>query len=557
MDPHLSAQDVLRCKLCKTPAPPMYCDTCKISLCKPCVGEHLFDGSEQHNVVQFEKRGSIPTYPKCLKHSTNPCQLHCKECNFPICVQCVASGEHFGHVQDDILEVMKTMKKVIKRDLQELEKSIHLKYQEIALEIQNMKEDMNKNSQTVIKAIMKHGDDWHKEINTIIETLKHNFNEISSKQLDAISKQEDEIRCTISAITQCTFDLKKLLDSQDVSLVSEYSSRIAEFKGTPSERTHTLPSFTPHEINGKHILELFGSLVVLDIKTDDDDYTKNTSSKTVYPKCRPHIDEPWIVADIHTEYGLSNLLRNVSCLSKEEVWTGGQDNILRLYNLKGELVNSVQTKSNKEPSDIALTRSNALVYADPKDGTVNIVKNSKIQTLIRHEGWRPYSVCTTFFYELLVVMKCNDKTKTKVMRYFGSELKQTIQFDGTGKPFFSCGRYSMYICENINHDICVADNGAGALVVVSQDGKLRFTYNGPPYKTKRSFDPYGIATDIQGQILTSDFRNNRIHILNQDGLFICFIDNCHLDRPSSLSIDKSGDLFVGENCTGKVKIIRY
>lgn len=103
MDPHSSAQDVLRCQLCKIPAPPMYCDICQIRLCKPCVGEHLFDGSEQHKVVLFEKRGSIPTYPKCLKHSENPCQLHCKECNFPICVQCVASGKHFGHVKDDIL----------------------------------------------------------------------------------------------------------------------------------------------------------------------------------------------------------------------------------------------------------------------------------------------------------------------------------------------------------------------------------------------------------------------------------------------------------------------
>lgn len=398
MDPHLSAQDVLRCKLCEIPAPPMYCDTCQISLCKPCVGEHLFDGSEQHNVVQFEKRGSIPTYPKCLKHSTNPCQLHCKECNFPICVQCVASGEHFGHVQDDILEFMKTTKKVIKRDLQELEKLIHPKYQEIALKIQKMKEDMNKNSQTVIKAIMKHGDDWHKEINTIIETLKHNFNEKSSTQLDAISIQEDDIRCTISAITQCAFDMKKLLDSQDVSLVSEYSSRIAEFKRLPSEPTHTLPSFTSHEINGQHILEQFGSLSVLDIKTDDDDYTKNTSSKTSFPKYRPYIAEPLIVADIHTEYGLRNLLLGVSCLSEEEVWTCGQDSILRLYNIKGELVNSVKIKSGALSLDIAiLTRSNELVYADRTDETVNIVKNSKIRTLIRHKGWTPYSVCTASF----------------------------------------------------------------------------------------------------------------------------------------------------------------
>lgn len=75
-----------------------------------------------------------------------------------------------------------------------------------------MKKDMNKNLQIVIKVIMKYGDDWYKEINIIIEMFKYNFNEISFKQLDVISKQEDEIRCIIFVIIQCIFDLKKLFD---------------------------------------------------------------------------------------------------------------------------------------------------------------------------------------------------------------------------------------------------------------------------------------------------------------------------------------------------------
>lgn len=75
-----------------------------------------------------------------------------------------------------------------------------------------MKEDMNKNLQIVIKVIMKYGDDWYKEINIIIEMFKYYFNEISFKQLDVISKQEDEIRCIIFVIIQCVFDMKKLFD---------------------------------------------------------------------------------------------------------------------------------------------------------------------------------------------------------------------------------------------------------------------------------------------------------------------------------------------------------
>lgn len=34
MDPEYSFQDVVRCHLCQTPAPPLHCVTCNIHLCK-------------------------------------------------------------------------------------------------------------------------------------------------------------------------------------------------------------------------------------------------------------------------------------------------------------------------------------------------------------------------------------------------------------------------------------------------------------------------------------------------------------------------------------------
>lgn len=99
MDPENSLQDVLRCGLCETPVPTMYCDICKFNLCKPCVGEHLSDECSEHNVVPFKKRGST-IY--CSKHSTKRCCLYCEHCKVPICVQCVSSGEHIGHKQSDV-----------------------------------------------------------------------------------------------------------------------------------------------------------------------------------------------------------------------------------------------------------------------------------------------------------------------------------------------------------------------------------------------------------------------------------------------------------------------
>ncbi|XP_061177589.1 uncharacterized protein LOC133186351 [Saccostrea echinata] len=555
MDQRISAQDVLRCDLCETPVPPMYCDFCHVKLCKACVGEHLSDLSKEHKVVPFKQKGTTPKYPRCPTHVGKLCELHCEECDLPVCSLCLSSNFHKGHNLLNLLEVNKSKKEAIEKDVEELLNSICPKYEEISAEIHEEKAGLDKPYEKLTTAVIKQGEDWHREINIIVNRQKSEIDEMKSKHVAALNKQEYEVKQITSDVKQSILDLKKILDSNDVSLTSSYKSRNAEFRNMPRKVIVALPTFYPHQINTDKLYKKFGSLSALSIATEEYGCTMNRG-ESVSRQIKPLLDKPELITAINTG---SDGLKSVTCLSDEEIWTCGDDKIMKLYNLQSKLLRSIETNAGNIPRDIAMTRSGDLVYTDSDTRTVNIhvAKNKQIQVIIRLQGWIPQYVCSTSSGDLLVTMNSENETQSKVVRYSGSTEKQTIQFDSEVKPLYSSGFYSKYITENRNLNICVADYGAHAVVVVNQTGKLRFRYTGHNSSTKRSFRPRGITTDSQSQILIADSVNDCIHILDQDGKFLRFIDNCNLQQPCGLCVDTRDNLFAAECRCGNVKKIKY
>ncbi|XP_056002496.1 uncharacterized protein LOC130046630 [Ostrea edulis] len=550
MDPFRRAQIILLCDLCKTAHLQSHCERCDINLCQTCVGRHLSDSSIRHKVVPYKYRKSL-NYSKCPDHANELCKNYCKKCDIPVCSTCVSSSKHEGHDISDILEKLSAKTESLQKDLDELETRIYPRYEEMASDVQTEKADLETNYGELTTIADQQGEILHREITAIVNQRKSDIQEMKSKHLSTLNKNTEEITQKMAELKQIMSDLKSILKSNDVSLTSTYQSRNSEFRTLPPKLRVTVPSLSAQKINKDQLNDMFGSLPPLSINTEHGDTMKSAAVSS--PPVKPLLDEPRVTATIDTGY---NKLHSVSCLSEDQVWTRGDNETMKLLNLQSKLLTSIQTKSGNIPIDIAVTRDGDLVYTDPNNNTVNLIKNKQIQTVITLQGWYPLFVCSTASDDLLVTMISDDRKQYKVVRYSGSTEKQSIQFDDQGRPLYSSDLKPKYISENKNLDICVADWLASAVVVVNQSGKLRFRYTGHPSNTKQSFNPVGITTDSQSHILTADIKNNRIHILDQDGQFLRYI-HCDLDRPLGLCVDIRDNLFVAERDTAKVKKIQY
>ncbi|XP_056008501.1 E3 ubiquitin-protein ligase TRIM71-like [Ostrea edulis] len=551
MHPRRSAQEVLLCDLCETVPLQSHCELCNINLCVNCAVKHLSDSSKRHKVVPFLHRKSTPNYHKCPDHADKQCKHYCEKCGIPVCSTCALFGKHKGHEISDILEKLSAKTESLQKDLEELEKRMYPRYEKMASDVETEKAELERKYGKLTTDADEQGEILHREITAIVNRRKSAIAEMKTKHLDALHKNTEEITQKMAELKQIMSDLKSMLKSNDVSLTSTYKSRNSEFRTLPPKVRVTAPSLSPQKINKDQLNEMFGSLSPLSINTEHGDTMKSAEAVSS-PPVKPLLDEPRVTATIDTGY---HRLCSVSCLSEDQVWTRGENKTMKLLNLQSKLLTSIQTKSGGLPWDIAVTRDGDLVYTDYIDNTINLIKNKQIQTLITLQGWRPRYVCCTAGNDLLVTMISDDLKQSKVVRYSGSTEKQSIQFDGQGRPLYSSGDYNYkYLSENKNLDICVADNTASAVVVVNQSGKLRFRYTGHPSNTKQSFSPVGITTDSQSHILTADY--HRIHILDQDGQFLRYI-HCDLYDPVGLCVDIRDNLFVAEHYTAEVKKIQY
>lgn len=540
MDPR--AQDVVRCDVCDNNTAEMHCDTCFVNLCKACVGEHMFDESVDHKIVKFKSRKTTPIYPSCLYHSKERCEMYCTHCDTPICSACVASDKHTGHKISQLLEKCDIIKKNIQEDNEELRSKLAPLYQKMLHDLEMRIKEVEEKSEEASKLISQQGDKWHKEIDIIVSQVKTQLEKIKEKGVKNLKVNKVKTGIALSKISSVLQSNEETLESNDLRTAIEYKSQNATLNKGLEIVDVSLPNFTPMEINQQSIREQFGVL-----STDVSEDHSLTSTHQLL------MDKPVEVSSVYT--GI-DYLQNIACLKSDHIWATNNSASAALFDFNiNEKVESFWFNGSlsKEIYDIAVLKSGELVFSCSRTNNVYIARNEKSEILISLNDWVPRGICVTISGDLLITM--SQQHQFKVARYSENVKKQVIQFDDLKFSSFFTSCYYLYITENRNSDICVSRKEV--VDVFTETGERRFKYTGhcPPPKWNQAFSPRGIATDSYCHILIADINNKCVHIIDQNGKFLQYID-CGMRRPWGLCIDSHDFLYLADNKKKSTQIVK-
>ncbi|XP_062588400.1 E3 ubiquitin-protein ligase TRIM36-like [Saccostrea cucullata] len=307
-----SAQDVIRCDLCKTALVQMYCDFCHVNLCRPCIGEHIADEYDKHKIVPFQHKKSTLIYPTCSAHQTKGSEFHCETCKTSVCSLCAISEAHRGHAISTLSDLFYSKKKDIKKETEELENSICPTYAEIANGIEIQIANLDGKYENLTSTLIEFGEEWHREIDEIVEKLRIEIEKEKTKHKSILKEHLSEIKQIQTLIEQTLLNLEQIEDSNDVSLTMEYISRNKELRKLPPKIQISLPTFSSRTIDTEQFHKLFGYLTPLSVTTEENGYEvkKPKISTKEMPEARtwatenmPSTDKLLVAAiDIGTTY---------------------------------------------------------------------------------------------------------------------------------------------------------------------------------------------------------------------------------------------------------------
>lgn len=391
---------------------------------------------------------------------------------------------------------------------------------------------------------------WHQEVDTIFDKLGSSISLMKESNLESIKTQQKTIKDTTQDMVQTVQHNKLVLKTNRTSDVIEHKSNLNQFSNIITNIDIFTPPVLVDTIKGNGL-----SIEIGEYKAELT-YKINLPVDVSYPSTKELLQLAKVIAVISCT--LYQPLYEVAFWGKNEAWICGNSNTFTRIDINGKINGHIgDTSLHSAPRDIAVTVHGDLIYIDGRKGKMKTTGHDDSLVSIPQD-WIPYRLCCSKSGDILICV--SNGLEKKIIRYHEKKITQEIHKDENGKPIFE-GKISHALCihvvENNNGDVCISDENAGVIIVVSLAGKVRFRYDWKPAKKNNQFGPRSIVTDSLGQIIIADNGNSCLHILDQDGQFIKCVDNCELDNVHALSVDDEGRLWAGLLKSGIIKVLQY
>ncbi|XP_056006370.1 uncharacterized protein LOC125659534 isoform X2 [Ostrea edulis] len=539
------AQHYVECTQCEANAE-YYCNTCTDNLCQVCRDRHTkSNATRSHVIVPYQERPTTsPNTESCHIHPEFSYDMACQECNLPVCIRCMKEN-HKDHTFRNIEGILKDTEKPCRDKIQNAKKNILPKLRDRLKKLSDQRTN-SKEKRTDIRRRLRED---AKQIKDLVDTIlqeKLGDLDISDKSLD------EEFENQTAIISRFISNYEDFIDGFEDEEKRPYEKLALRNEILQSEVTEPeLPSlenpqYQPEIINKDGVMKLFGKL--------------SMPKKSVYEKPKQQISKKQNVSkDISIssvkslEFDVpSRYLRQISCVSVDQVWVGDDKGQIMLMDKTGNKLDEIKTDPILLHGYHAVTYDGDLLYIDKSNNIKKYTSDRKTTTVITTTGdWLPLCVYSSHRNgDILVGMMFG---AGRVVRYNkeGRELWQS-QYDAQGQPLYGIPNY---ITENVNGDICTSNGIPNqAVVVVDRDGNHRFSYRGR--QDESEFIPWGICTDVQGRILVV-VNGDSVHMIDQNGEFITVLltSDHRISSEYGLCTDSDNNIWLCGD--GRVKMYKY
>ena len=203
-----------------------------------------------------------------------------------------------------------------------------------------------------------------------------------------------------------------------------------------------------------------------------------------------------------------------------------------------------------EIQDMTLTAEEDIIATDFNNKrVVRIDSSGRVSKVCSTAPLYLWGVCVNDRQQIVVGVSAGwGEPPIKLVVYSpdGSTVLQEIEKDGSGKNLFTEGIYQ--VKQKGNGDYVVSDDKR--IVCVKREGEYRWEY-------RLNWTSFGIVCDQYDNIIVAERIGHTVHVLSKDGKLVktLLTKTDAVDHPNSLSIDKNGYLWIGQD--GDVKIIQY